>query len=130
MNDRYGMEERERASWERASSAHGGHDVPFGRDPRVERAAVASRHKSEQRKRRVRREIPGRDDLVRKISELQALVANLTDVIRQMSLRQTPTSSVLDEVLLSLEQKERQSPIEIVKISPSLISALSAEYDD
>ena len=121
MSDRHSDDDRNRMD-------HGVHNGFSGLDSRIQRAALASRHKTRRlRKSHGKAEDADHESMKREIAELRAVLANVTDVLRQMHAQQTPSVSLLDEALLSLEAK--QHPVEDVQISRSLIEALSADSD-
>lgn len=124
MSERYGMDERER-------ERHGVYEGHFGCHGRTDRAALASRHQDLRLRTLVRKdrvEDSEREAMKREIAELRAVVADLSGVIRRMHAQPPSNTSVLDEMLRSLEAKE--PAIKDVEIPKSLVIALSGTYDD
>lgn len=116
MSDRY-PNDRDRLD-------HGAHDGCFGIDSRIQRAALTNRHRS---RRRHGKDDAEREAMKREIAELRAALVDVTGVLRQMHAQRTANTSVLDEMMRSLEAKE--PVIKDVEIPESFLVALSGAYD-
>jgi hypothetical protein len=121
MSDRY-PDDRDHL----AHGAHGAHDGCLGIDSRIQRAALTNRHRS--RRRHGKTDDAEREAMRREIAELRAALFDVTGVLRQMHAQRTANTSVLDEMMRSLEAKE--PVIKDIEIPKSLVVALSGAYDD
>lgn len=105
---------------------HGTRGDCFGVDSRIQRAALTNRHRS--RRRHGKADDAEREAMRREIAELRAALVDVTSVLRQMHAQRTANTSVLDEMMRSLEAKE--PVIKDVEIPKALVVALSGTYDD
>lgn len=74
---------------------------------------------------------PEKEMMKRQIAELNAIVSNLAQVQHAQAIREAPSVSFLDEVLLALEAKpvDVKAVVRDVPIPSSLVDALAADNE-
>lgn len=110
------IKEAVRARDRRRDTAHGVRLHAHENHKRRERAVANSRLWNKQ---------DPRENLERKLAELDAAVANISKYLQYVNVQQAPNVSFLDEVLLALESK--QSDLADVTLSQEFIDGLSSD---